>query len=113
MKTLVKVASKARSNEITFRPGTLEFFVSGPNTVRTLLMQQASNWWILAISNNVPLWNGSALNSQVRVTVTFAASHGQNWVNNLITGTAYNAERTSATSLTLGADPMIIAISPN
>ena len=113
VKTLVKVASEAGPNETTFQPGTLNFSVSGPNTVRTLLMQQASGWWILAIWNNVPLWNGTELNSQVRVTVNFATSHGQNWVNDLITGTAYNAGRTSAPSLTLGADPMIIAISPN
>ena len=112
VKTLIRVASETGPVETTFQPGTLDFKVSGPSTVRTLLMQQASGWWILAIWNSTPLWNGSALNPQVPVTVTLATPHAHNWVNDLVTGSAHDEGRTSAPSLTLSGDPVIIAISP-
>ena len=113
LKTLVKVASESGANETTFAPGRLDYKLSGPASVRTLLMQQASGWWLLAIWNNVPVWNGTDLNPQVAVNVSFTSGHAQNWVNDLITGAAYNLGRTSNPSLTLGSDPIIIAISPN
>lgn len=113
IRTLVKVASEAGSNQISFQPGSLDYTVVGPKSVRTLLMQQASGWWILAVWNSVPLWNGAALNPQVAVTVNLPFVHSHNWVNDLITGSARDLGRSSSPSINLTADPMIIAISPN
>lgn len=113
IKTLIKVATEAGANETTFQPGSLNYSVSGPSTVKTLLMQQASGWWILALWNSVPLWNGGALNPQASVTISYSSTHSHNWVNDLITGGARDAGKASSVQLTLTANPLILAISPN
>ena len=107
------MATEAGANETSFQPGSLNYSVSGPSTVKTLLMQQASGWWILAIWNSVPVWNGSALNPQNSVTVTYPSVHSHNWVNDLITGGARDAGKASSVQLTLTANPIILAVSPN
>ena len=113
IKTLIKVASEAGPNETAFQPGSLAYTISAPTTVRTLLMQQASGWWILAIWNNVALWNGKALDPQVSVTVKLPSVHQHTWVNDVITGSARDLGRSGTASVTLGGDPVILAISPN
>ena len=113
LKNLVRVTSEAGSNETTFQPNSLNYKISAPSTVRTLLMQQASGWWILAVWNDVPIWNGKALDPQVQVSIQLPSVHQQNWINDIITGSSHNAGRTNDVTLTLTADPVVLAISPS
>ena len=113
LRNLVRVTSEAGSSETAFQPGALNYRLAAPSTVRKMLMQQASGWWILAVWNDAPVWNGAALNPQIQVSIQLSTVHQQNWINDVITGSSHNAGRASTVNFTLSADPVVLAISPN
>ena len=116
IRNLVKIVGEAGANETTFAPGSMPYTVNGPSTIASVLMQKASGWWAIGVWNEVPLYSeangGTALNPSAKVTLQLPSAHAQIWVNDVVTGSAYQISNTASPQFTVGPDPLFIVISP-